>query len=91
MKKVILSLICVAVVCGAMHGSLTARPQYYTEFEALYVSKDPKTDAEKALAEAVAKAKKCGVCHVGKDKKVRNDYGKAFGKGVGAKNSKDKA
>ncbi len=47
------------------------------EFEAKYVKKDPTTDAEKALAAAVTKVK-CNVCHVGKNKKARNEYGKAL-------------
>ncbi len=47
------------------------------EFDAKYVKKDPASDAEKALAVSVNKVK-CNVCHVGKNKKARNEYGKAL-------------
>lgn len=56
-----------------------ARPQYAKGFITSY----PK------LEEAAKKAK-CGLCHEGETKKVRNDYGKAVEKGVdGKKNEKD--
>jgi hypothetical protein len=47
------------------------------EFDNKYVKKDPASDTEKAFAIAANKAK-CAVCHVGKTKKVRNEYGKAL-------------
>ena len=70
-------------VCGSIAvGSLLAQTafgveSFKKEFEAKYVKKDPTTDAEKSLAAAVTKTK-CNVCHVGKTKKVRNEYGKAL-------------
>ena len=54
-----------------------ARPQYLKSFIESYPS----------LADA-AKMKKCGICHP-KDKKMRLDYGKAVGEGLGKKNQKD--
>lgn len=75
-----------AVLCGvtvlgfmlaAGQNQAEARPQYLKEFLAKYPD----------VAEA--KTVKCGVCHPDKDKKVRNDYGKAMGKGLGDKNQKD--
>jgi hypothetical protein len=54
-----------------------ARPQYFKAFAAKYP--DFKVDA----------TAKCAYCHKGPDKKVRNDYGVAVGKALGAKNVKD--
>jgi hypothetical protein len=54
-----------------------AIPAFNKEFDNKYVKKDASTGPEKALAEAVAKVK-CNVCHVGKTKKERNEYGKAL-------------
>ena len=53
-----------------------ARPQYLKEFAAKYGS-----------LKAQATKVKCGVCHYGKSKKNRNDYGQAVMKNVG-KNQK---
>ncbi len=54
-----------------------ARPNYLKAFAGKY----------KGLA-AQAKKVKCGVCHFGKSKKNRNDYGKAVAKGTGKKQKK---
>ena len=54
-----------------------ARPQYFKAFAAKYP--DFKVDA----------TAKCAYCHKGADKKMRNDYGAAVGKSLGAKNVKD--
>jgi len=71
-------------LCGFVTGTLLARiePAYGVdafkkEFEAKYVKKDATDGPEKELAVAVTKAK-CNVCHVGTNKKTRNDYGKAL-------------
>ena len=65
------------VVANAVLASNAhARPDYNKEFWAAYPSL-------KEHAET-----KCGACH-GSDKKVRNDYGKAFGTALGEKNIKD--
>lgn len=55
-----------------------ARPQYFKAF------------TEKYPEVKEAKVQKCNVCHYGKDKKNRNNYGADFGKILNAKNSKDK-
>ncbi len=76
----------VAVVCGlalvaavVLGGVETAeaRPTYLKAFATQYPD----------LADK-AKEAKCGVCHPGKSKKERNEYGMALGKLTG-KNQKD--
>lgn len=78
-------MVCGAVVAGAMLWSLPqvaqARPDYNKTFWEVY-KKELGTQAE---------AVKCGVCHYGTEKKNRNDYGKAVGEAIGAKNEKDAA
>jgi cytochrome c553 len=84
MKKFVLSLVCGVVVLGLGANAAQAVPAFDKEFKAMYVKKDSSDPAEKAFAEAAAKAK-CLVCH-GKnadgkeDKKVRNAYGEALDK-----------
>ena len=59
-----------------------AFPPFKKEFDNLYIKENPATLQEKSLKEAVGFAK-CGVCHTGpegKNKKVRNTYGKAISK-----------
>jgi hypothetical protein len=89
--------LCLLALCGFVVGALGARVHsahaieaFKKEFEAKYVKKDGSSDAEKSFAAAVEKAK-CNVCHVGKTKKVRNDYGKALGALVTKKDGKDSA
>jgi hypothetical protein len=53
-----------------------ARPDYKKQFDATYKGSKISKAAEEA---------KCEVCHVGKDKKSRNDYGKALAKILSAK------
>lgn len=67
-------------VAMVMSGQAEARPQYLKAFAAKY---------QNLLSQA--KKQKCAVCHCGKTKKMRNDYGKALMKHVGKKNQKDKA
>ncbi|MFO0948695.1 MAG: hypothetical protein U1D30_22680 [Planctomycetota bacterium] len=55
--------------------TVEARPQYLKEFKDKY-------------GDAFKKAN-CAVCHPSKDKKERNDYGKAVGTALGSKNAKD--
>lgn len=64
-----------------------ARPPYKKEFDAKYVKADG-TDAEKAFAAKVEKAK-CNVCHKGKTKKERNDYGAALAEFLKKEDEKD--
>lgn len=70
MKKV------TALLCGMLMLAISAniafgRPPYKEQFEKTY--KDSK------IAEA-AKEAKCNICHFGKEKKNRNDYGTALSK-----------
>lgn len=55
-----------------------ARSQYNTAFRAAYPQ----------LVD-LAKSAGCNVCHIGKTKKLRNDYGKALAEELGAKDVKD--
>lgn len=82
MRKVLI----LGVVCGvaALATSLLvdvekaeARPQYN------------KAVADTYKDNAAVKKAKCLVCHPVKDKKKRNNYGVAVGKGIGKKNQKD--
>ena len=69
----------VAAIVLSSTRSAEARPNYLKEF----IKKYPKLEAD-------AKKTKCNVCHVGKKKKMKNDYGTAMGKVLGAKKVKDK-
>jgi cytochrome c2 len=64
--------------CGKQEAS--GRPQYNKAFFEGY--------PDNKEAAALAANAKCTVCH-GADKKMRNDYGAALGKVIGAKNEKD--
>jgi hypothetical protein len=90
MKKALLWLVAGTLVYGITLGTASARPKYKTEFDNLYV-KEGAPQYSEALVKALPDGKSnCNVCHVGKDKKVRNDYGKAVGKFTG-KDQKDVA
>ncbi len=79
MRKLASLLCCAAVaVCGLGSNFASARPNYLPEFKTAYPELK---EAENA---------KCAICHPGKEKKERNNYGKAFGTELGAKNVKDK-
>jgi hypothetical protein len=75
----VLGLAAVGALLLADANRAEARPQYLKAFAAKY-------DNLKAQAMKV----KCNVCHYGKSKKMRNDYGKAVMKNVG-KNQKKPA
>ena len=64
-------MLCVAFVL-ALAVQADARPDYKKAFEAHYKGNEK-------VAAAAAEAK-CNVCHYGKSKKNRNDYGKALSK-----------
>ena len=77
MKKVLLVLLCGAVGLGTlalMAEPAQAIPPFKKEFDLKYLHKDSQAPNEVALVEVVEKVK-CNVCHVGKDKKMRNAYG----------------
>jgi hypothetical protein len=64
-------------LCLGLGSAADARPNYNKIFQEKY----PDLEA--------AKMAKCGVCHQGMDKKVRNGFGKAFGKDLGEKKVMD--
>lgn len=72
----------VALVCGTMARPAWAIKQFQDEFKDLYVKEGSPLAAE---VERV----KCNVCHVGKDKKERNAYGKALDERLDKKADKD--
>jgi hypothetical protein len=76
MRNVCLLALSFCVVLTSV-PSAHAIPAFNKEFMDKYVKKEPANDSEKALAAAVAKVK-CNVCHMGTNKKMRNDYGKAL-------------
>ena len=102
MKKLTLTIVCGAIVLGACFSLISrpanARSQYSKEFMKKYVG-DEETDAQKNLAAAIKKVKKCNVCHdpnqkteEGKSsKKFRNPYGEELAKLLTKKDKKDKA
>ena len=70
----VLGLLVVAVLLAPGARTVEARPLYKKTFEKKY-PKVKKVD--------------CNVCHVGEDKKERNEYGKAFATALDANNVKD--
>jgi hypothetical protein len=82
MKKIGMFVLFAVAVASLNVKPVLAFPPFKKEFDNLYVKENPATDAEKSLKEA-ATAAKCGICHTGpegKNKKVRNTYGKAITK-----------
>jgi len=71
-RAVVLMLFCLIAVCICGKAG-HARPDYHKQFEAMY--------KESKIAAAAEKAK-CTVCHYGKSKKDRNDYGTALSKSL---------
>jgi hypothetical protein len=72
MKKFVVTLLVGAFALTACLGSLQARPKYPPIFMDYY--------KDNAGVSAAAKDAKCNVCHDPKDKKIRNEYGKAVNK-----------
>lgn len=72
----ILAGLAVAVVATTAARPAFAIKQFFDQFKEMYANAEG-SDAEKALAEAVATAK-CNVCHYGKSKKNKNAYGAAL-------------
>lgn len=79
MKKVLFCLILGAVAAVVSADEAYAIKPFMDVFVEHYNVKEPKTDADKALAAAVAEVK-CNLCHEGKSKKDRNAYGVAVDK-----------
>lgn len=63
--------------------SADARPQYKMAWDKTYLKEGS------AIYQALGGKSNCNVCHDGKDRKNRNDYGMAIGKSIGQKNCKD--
>ncbi|HEY2253755.1 MAG TPA: hypothetical protein VGH74_21925, partial [Planctomycetaceae bacterium] len=82
MKKVgtiVLFALAAAIVGSWNAASTQAFPEFFKEFEKKYTKEAPGNDAEKMYKEKITTTK-CGVCHQGKTKKVRNTYGAAIEK-----------
>jgi len=78
-KRIGMAVVALGVIWQA--GSLreaAADKAFFDQFVATYVKSDSEDAKDKAFAEAVEKVK-CNVCHEGKLKKNRNEYGKALG------------
>jgi hypothetical protein len=81
MKKATISLALIAlgvVWLGRGAPQASADKAFRDQFVAAYVKADSDDAKDKTFSEAVEKAK-CNICHEGKVKKNRNDYGKALG------------
>ena len=74
MKRALLMALC-AFLSLNLVGSATAVPLFSKHFTKMYV--DEKKNKDYA---AKVKAEKCNLCHYGKSKKNRNDYGAALSK-----------
>lgn len=72
MKKYFVSLLGLAAM-AMLAAPAEAIPPFNESFKKMYVKEG------EPLAEKVA-LEKCNVCHFGKEKKDKNDYGKAVGK-----------
>lgn len=82
MRRAIAIVLFVGLVSAMFSSPAGARAPYLKEFKEKYGSDE---EYGKLIDET-----KCFICHVGKEKKNRNDYGKALSKIV-MKNEKDKA
>lgn len=81
-RRVLALGLAVALTGGGLARPAFAIKQFQNEFESLYVT------AGSPLATEVEKAK-CNICHVGKDKKERNAYGKALDERLDKKADKE--
>ena len=70
MKRVLISSIVAAVVASVFAPRSSAIPPFYKEFTVMYLDDNDNEDFVKE-----AKAAKCFLCHVGKKKTNRNEYG----------------
>lgn len=72
------SFVVIAVVAlgffAAHSPPAVARPPYNAAFSELYLQ------AGSPLTKVLGDAKSCNVCHIGADRKKRNEFGTAFGK-----------
>ena len=88
MKKAVLTMVAVFAAVGLMLSTgaspASARPKYKMAWDAKYLKEG--SAIQKALPEGKST---CNVCHQGKDRKNRNEYGAAIGKALGEKNVMD--
>ncbi len=76
---------------GFTAAPAVAVKEFRDAFQAKYVKPDSAAASDVALAAAFDQAS-CYVCHAaGKNKKIRNDYGKQLAKLLSKKDKKDKA
>jgi hypothetical protein len=88
MRRAVLIILLGGLVVGLSQSPARAVKPFFTEFKEKYTN--PEGSAEdKAYAELVEKTQ-CNVCHMGKSKKMRNDYGKALNKYIKKEDQKDK-
>ncbi len=73
MKKVGVTALVVVMVLGFLSIEVNARPNYKKAWDKKYVEGNDNEGFVTAAKEA-----KCNVCHQGKSKKMRNDYGAAL-------------
>ncbi|MFK7820344.1 MAG: hypothetical protein AB8G99_16605 [Planctomycetaceae bacterium] len=86
--KVALSLSAALMVVGMMDTpEANARTQYQKQMGKIY----PDLLKKHGTGKEGAKKFSCKVCHPGKTKKKRNDFGVALTKAMGKKNQKDEA
>jgi len=79
-------LLCAACLVFALVTPAGAYPQFQKAFQETYL----KSLKDQKFAEAMEKGDvKCLVCHQGKQKKNRNDFGKVVGKLLTKKDTKD--
>jgi hypothetical protein len=81
MRKGLLCAIALVFGLGAV-GMIADQAQARPKYLGAFIEKYPKVAAEAGKV-------KCGVCHPETDKKVRNDYAMAVGKGLPEKNAKE--
>lgn len=72
-----------AWVLVSSQQSAEARPQYKMAWDKTYLKEGSPIYA------ALSGKSNCNVCHEGKDRKNRNEYGLAVAKSIGEKNCKD--
>jgi hypothetical protein len=75
MKKVCMMLVLGCVALAICVSSASALPPFNKEWRAKYVEGNNNAKFVDAVETA-----KCNVCHMGKSKKEKNEYGKAVGK-----------
>jgi hypothetical protein len=84
----VFSLSVVALIAMSASPALAVK-EFRDAFKSKYVKPDSTAANDVALAAAVDQTS-CGICHVGENKKIRNDYGKQLAKLISKKDKKNK-